>query len=307
MDETYISEYITEYNLPLNPTTAFLTPAWRNIDRPLTPDVAMVGRPRKMYTDIVALLDAVERGLLSADDLLVESIRQLLILREEHRAELASLRQAGASVGSDIPLSSEEIVSLVEQHLSTPGTSRLPVLIVAAAYQAAASIIGEQVRPLQAHNAADLQTGALGDLEITLVNEDAVVTVYEMKLKEVAKEDILLAQRKLRQVAKRPDNYIFITTKPVAKEVADFAYELYRATGTEYAILDCTGFLRHFLHFFHRVRGVYLQEYEALLLSEPDSAVGHAVKMHFLTLRRTYEAYSADADEGSIPPEAPVS
>ncbi len=42
-DEKFITAFINKYNLPCNTTTAFLTPALRNIDQPLTTDVVLVG------------------------------------------------------------------------------------------------------------------------------------------------------------------------------------------------------------------------------------------------------------------------
>ena len=44
-DETYIESFVVKYKLPCNPTTAFLTPAFRNIDRVLTFDLVLVGKP----------------------------------------------------------------------------------------------------------------------------------------------------------------------------------------------------------------------------------------------------------------------
>ena len=48
-DERYITDFILRYQLPCNPTTAFLTPALRNITHPLTLDVMLEGRPREIY------------------------------------------------------------------------------------------------------------------------------------------------------------------------------------------------------------------------------------------------------------------
>ena len=59
---------------------------------------------------------------------------------------------------SELPLSAEAIVTLIQQHLQCPYTSRLPVLVVAAAYKAAETFLGERVRPLYSHTAADKQT-----------------------------------------------------------------------------------------------------------------------------------------------------
>ena len=46
-----------------------------------------------------------------------------------------------------------------------------------------------------------------------------------------------------------------------------------KRSGIEIAILDCLGFLRHFLHLFHRLRKDFLDQYQTLVLHEPDSAV----------------------------------
>src|SRR5205807_2372422 len=106
-----------------------------------------------------------------------------------------------------IPLSAEGIVTLVEQHLRLPGTSRLPVLVVAAAYEAGGTQLGERVKPLESHNAADRQTGSIGDLEVTLVGDDQIITGYEMKMKRVTRGDIDLALQKI--VGRGVHNYIF--------------------------------------------------------------------------------------------------
>ena len=77
------------------------------------------------------------------------------------------------------------------------GSSRLPVLVVAAAYQSASQHLGEQILPLQAHNAADRQTGSLGDLEITLIGEDNAIASYEMKTRKVTQDDVERAIQKI--------------------------------------------------------------------------------------------------------------
>jgi DNA adenine methylase len=59
--------------------------------------------------------------------------------------------------------------------------------------------------------------------------------------------------------------------------------------GIEIAILDCLGFLRHFLHLFHRLRTDYVDAYQSLVLAEPESALSHALKEAFLTLRKAAE------------------
>ncbi len=290
-DETYVTHFINTHRLPCNSTTAFLTPALRNIDRALTTDVELVGRPRMLYINVLQLLDDVHGGRVAAGDLLAEMIRVLLVMREEKASRMVTLL-AGLRQASDaMPLASEAIVKLIEQHLACKNSSRLPVLIVAAAYQVAGVKIGERLLPLKRHNAADEQTGALGDVEICLEDESHIVTAYEMKLKRVTIDDIDRALQKVAAANGRIHNYIFITTDAIDDAAKVYAVEAYdRTGGTEIAILDCLGFLRHFLHFFHRLRISYLDAYQELVLAEPDSAVSQPLKEAFLALRQAAEA-----------------
>ncbi len=290
-DERYLTRFIYENQLPCNSTTAFLTPALRNMKRPLTPDVVLVGRPPLVYVYTLQLLDDVANGKAEARDILADAIRLLVQLRNEKHARMAELLAGIQSSKDSLPLSSEAIVKLVEQHLNCPHSSRLPVLVVAAAYMAAGEKIGEQVLPLEGHNAADKQTGAIGDVQVCLVNDDRVATCYEMKLKRVTVDDIDRAVQKLMCKNRHVDNYVFITTDAIEDTVLQYAATMYERTGgTEIVVLNCIGFLRHFLHFFHRLRLEFLESYQSLLLMEPDSSVRQPLKEAFLALRQAAES-----------------
>lgn len=291
-DEAYIGPFINEFDLPANSTTAFLTPALRTKNIALVPGVNLGGTPAQLYENAILLLDDIQAGRVSAEESLAETVRALLVLREENRNRLANLLGALKATQAEdaLPLSSEAIVTLIEQHMASPNSARLPVLVVAAAYQTAQAQLGERVLTLQSHNAADEQTGALGDVEITLGGEDDVVTSYEMKMRRVTVGDISRALQKIARYPYRIDNYIFITTDVIEEPVKRYAAEQYVHTeGTEIAVLDCIGFLRHFLHLFHRLRTQFLEAYQALLLAEPESAVRQELKETFLTLRRAAE------------------
>jgi len=290
-DEQFIGGFITRHNLPCNSTTAFLTPTLRNMDQTLTTKVVLVGRPAAMYRDALRLLDDVRAGRVSAREVLDESIRLLLVERAARQARLKTLLSGIDRPPGTLPLSSEDTVNLIEQHLRCKGSSRLPVLIVAAAYQSAKTRLGERVLNLTAHNAADEQTGAVGDIQITLLGDDKVVTSYEMKNKAVLRGDIDRALQKIVAQGRHVQNHIFITTEVVAEDVRVYARSKYDETGgVEIAILDCIGFLRHFLHLFHRLRKDFLDQYQVLVLREPDSAVSQALKEAFLALRQASES-----------------
>ncbi len=291
LDERYLTAFITKHHLPCNPTTAFLTPTLRNINRPLMPDVGLVGRPRELYVKTLKLLDDVASERMDAENLFVETVRVLLVMRDEKMARMQSLVNSLERTEDALPLSSEQIVTLISQHLACKGASRLPVLIVAAAYQVSGEILGEFSRPILSHNAADLQTHSVGDVEICLRGDDSVVTAYEMKMKHVTIEDIDAAITKIIRSGASINNYIFITTDHIDRTVTEYASKFYEEMGgIEIAILDCIGFLRHFLHFFHRTREFYLKNYQSLLLAEPDSAVSSTLKEAFLALRQAAES-----------------
>ncbi len=289
-DEAFVQTLVHKYKLPCNPTTAYLTPAFRNIDRMLTTELVLVGRPREAYQYTLQIIDEIYSGRESAENVLRETLRFLLVIKCENDSRMQQLLAELKQTKDVLPLSSEEILTLLTQHLNSKHASRLPALLVAAAYKAVSNQIGENPSPLQTHNAADKQTGSLGDVEITLANDEEVVTSYEMKDKRVTKDDINVALLKLKGAKSKVDNYIFITTDVVEPEVAEYAKSLYEQTGMEFAILDCIGFIRHYLHFFHRTRIAFLDIYQQLVLSEPTSAVSQPLKEAFLALRRVAEA-----------------
>jgi DNA adenine methylase len=294
IDEQYIEDFVLDRDLPANQTTAWLTPAFRTNSETLERGTELTGTPAKLYKSVIDLLNDVYEGKISASELLVETFRQQLLLKREQQNRLEQLKEEIGGEEDKIPLSSEEIVTLVNQHLESPHSSRLPVLVVAAAYRAAESNLGTEVRSLYSHNAPDVQTGALGDVEITVENSSEIVTCYEMKYKEVTEGDVRTAVKKIGRYDGRIDNYIFITTEDIDEDVRDYMKSLYRELGgVEIAILDCIGFLRHFLHLFHRLRNDFLDEYQELVLAQPDNDVPQPLKEAFLSLRRNAEEISS--------------
>lgn len=289
-DENYVESFVAKYKLPCNSTTAFLTPAFRNIDRLLTTELVMVGKPRQVYVNTLELLNFVFQREILPEDLAKEILRFLLIIKNENEERMNRLIADLRHSDDILSLSSEQILNLLHQHLKCKNSSRLPVLMVSAAYISVRDKTGETILPLKSHNAADKQTGALGDVEVTLANDENIVTTYEMKDKKVTKTDINNALNKLSAFKGKIDNYIFITTDIIDEEVSDYADSLYNRIGIEIAILDCLGFVKHFLHFFHRHRIRFLNIYQDLVVNEPNSSVSQPLKESFLILRKTAES-----------------
>lgn len=290
-DERYVEVLKSKpYELPINSTTAFLTPGFRTKNIVLTTDVELEGRPAEMYKAVLELFDDIQKNRVSAQNVMDETMRLLILERDKRLVAIKNLLKDVERSMDKLPLSAEDIVKLIHQHLASKNTARLPVLIVAAAYKCAEKNLGERVLHIHSHNAADKQTGAAGDLEITLVGDDDVVTAYEMKMKMVTKGDVNNAIEKIRKEKKTVQHYLFITTDKIDRDVLEYATGLYEELGgVEIAILDCMGFLFHFLHLFHRLRTEFLDEYQRLVLAEPDSAVSHTLKETFLTLRKAME------------------
>ena len=290
-DERYIQKFTTKpYSLPINATTAFLTPGFRTKNIVLTTDVALEGRPTEMYKALLQLFDDIQSNRVSAQTVMDEVLRMLILERVRREQSIKNLLGDLKRTVDKLPLAAEDVVNLIGQHLACKNSSRLPVLIIAAAYRVASEKLGEQILYLHAHNAADKQTGAVGDIEITLIGDNDVVTAYEMKMKAVTLDDIDIALKKIAAHKDTIQNYIFVTTEKVDPEVRKYAAQKYEETGgIEIAILDCVGFLRHFLHLFHRSRTAFLDAYQDLVLKEPESAVSHTLKETFLSLRKTAE------------------
>src|SRR5258706_7038546 len=61
-DEGHITAFVLKHSLPCNATTAFLTPAFRNRNATLTPDMVMVGRPEWLYKATLQLLTDIQSG-----------------------------------------------------------------------------------------------------------------------------------------------------------------------------------------------------------------------------------------------------
>lgn len=295
LDEQFLSRFITEHQLPCRSTTAFLTPAFRTKNQPLTQDIKLESRFPQLIEATLQLLDDVAVNRISAKEVFVEVVRNLLLIRNEALSIRESLLRNLRSDSGKVPLSAHDIFVLIKQHLMCKHASRLPVLIVAAAYDVVGQYFGERVKTLNAHNSADLQTGALGDLEICLENDEAIVTAYEMKMKRITKHEIDLALEKVIRAPNKIHNYVFITTETIDEEVSSYVHEIYHKTGgIEITVLDCLGFLEHFLSLFHRFRHEFIEAYQKLVLAQSDTDVSETLKNAFLTLRTNAESTLSD-------------
>src|ERR1035441_9513792 len=104
-DERYITKFISENRLPVNATTAYLTPTLRNIGRPLSTKIELVGRPKDLYQKAIQVLDAVATRAIDAESAFVEIVRLLFIMRDENLARMTSLLASLKRTAGALPLS----------------------------------------------------------------------------------------------------------------------------------------------------------------------------------------------------------
>jgi hypothetical protein len=211
--------------------------------------------------------------------------------RKVKKARIKILLSGVNRVPGAVPLSTEDTLNLIEQYRRCKGSARLPFLIVAAVYNVANAELDGGVLRLATRHSAKGQASAPREIQIRLAGDDKTVILCEMKNKAVQRGDIDRALQKIAAQGKCVQNYIFISTETVAEDIREYARSKYDETGgVEIAILDCIGFLRHFLHLFHRLRKDFLDQYQTLVLHEPDSAVSQALKEAFLALRQAAES-----------------
>src|SRR5260370_12037526 len=137
-DQRYVEALKAKpYYLPINSTTAFLTPGFRTKNIVLTTDVELEGRPTEMYEAVLQLFDDIQKNRISAQNVMDETIRLLMLERDKRDASIKSLLKDVKHSSDKLPLSAEDIVKLLHQHLHYKNTARLPVLLLAAPYKAA--------------------------------------------------------------------------------------------------------------------------------------------------------------------------
>jgi DNA adenine methylase len=94
------------------------------------------------------------------------------------------------------------------------------------------------------------------------------------------------------------DNYIFITTEKINREVQEYAHSLYLNTGgIEFVILDCISFIRYFLHLFYRLRSNFLEVYQELILAKPENSIGQPISRSILVMRQAVEVNIENSED----------
>ena len=152
----------------------------------------------------------IEEDKESAKEALACLLHCQMILRESKKITLSIPKT------KDIQL----IVGLFNNHFfhqykASKGASRLPVLALYAVYSVLIDQVnrykGMTLKPLEAHSAADAQTGAIGDIEISKGKNGEIFEAVEVK-HNIAISDIIIQNAAKKIMDKSVDRYYILTT-----------------------------------------------------------------------------------------------
>lgn len=117
-----------------------------------------------------------------------------------------------------------DIISGLERHFSTPNSSHLPVIAVYSVYQLLIDEVSSYnsltLKPLESHNASDLRTGSVGDIELEDADGDIIEGVEVKHGVEIDLPILLRAKEKIFK-SKLKRYYILTTHRNCAVVNAD--------------------------------------------------------------------------------------
>ena len=223
IDKDVVTPFMKSVSFPSMAESGWLT---RSLEQPhpYTLDYPGKIKPQETKRAFLQLIDQVQCQGLSAYEILKYVFKLLIKQRDDQNIELAKPHS----------LSIASIIKLLEKHFTfhytTHGASRLPTLAVYAAYQCMMAQVarynGKLLCPLESHNAADSQSGRIGDIDVNNKNGSAFEGV-EIK-HEIPITTQLVADAYEKFKVHNTDRYYLLTTanmdaadwESIEKEVA---------------------------------------------------------------------------------------
>lgn len=161
-------------------------------------------------------------------------IREITFQKERKTVEN---NLAKTTIGNEVLII--DIIKILETHFSTQQSSHLPVIAIYSLYETLIDKIeiydGLKLKSLESHQASDLRTGAIGDIELQDDDGDIVEAVEVKHGFEIDLSIVLRAKEKiLRSKAQR--YYILTTHKncgQTSDEVAQIIREVYKSHGCQ--------------------------------------------------------------------------
>jgi DNA (cytosine-5)-methyltransferase 1 len=163
IDHDHVTPFMKSVSFPAMSESGWLT---RSLEQAHPYDMDYPGKisPTRAKTAFLTVIDKVQSQKVNAEDVLRYMFVLLIRQRESMVVELAKPHS----------LSIDAIIALLRRHFSakysSSGASRLPTLAVYAAYQCMMTQIsryeGKILCSLASHNASDIQSGRIGDIDV---------------------------------------------------------------------------------------------------------------------------------------------
>ena len=229
--------------------------------------------------EFLQILDRAANGMASPEDILAHFFR----LEEENKLKKDTLIDyiAKNSLANDLLIS--DIIEALTQHFSLQNSARLPVLAIYATYQLLLDdIIAYQNRRLEAlssHEAADLRTGAIGDIELRDLAGD-VIEALEIKHRIPIDLLILLrAEEKIR--SSQVVRYYILTTHQncqiVDPELTLVVQRVFKEHGCQVIVNGVLPTIKYYLRLISDPKKM-IRNYSRLLIDDPATRTSHVSK-----------------------------
>ncbi len=155
------------------------------------------------------------------------------------------------SIGNEILII--DVISALEKHFESPNSARLPVIAIYSIYELLINEVGNYsgllLRELESHQASDLRTGSVGDIELEDSGSDVIEGVEVKHGLEIDLPILLRAKEKiLKSSLKR---YYILTTHPncavMNNEVLDVIRDVYSIHGCQIIVNGVIPTMRYYL------------------------------------------------------------
>jgi len=146
-----------------------------------------------------------------------------------------------------------DLISALEKHFASPNSAHLPVIAIYSIYELLINEVdnysGLLLRELESHQASDLRTGSVGDIEL----EDSEADVIEgVEVKHGLEIDLPILLRAKEKILKSSlKRYYILTTHPscaaINNEVLDVIRDVYSTHGCQIIINGVIPTIRYYL------------------------------------------------------------
>ncbi len=270
-DTNHITPFLRRHNFPCMAESGWLTRSFEQKSA-YTLDYKGAIRPNSLKISFLYLIDTIEKNDKRQNENLLDLFLQSIIIERDKK-----------TIAPAIPrnLLIEDIVNLLNKHFhhkyNAVGAARLPVLAIYAVYECLIAegqkrFLDKKLQPLESHNSADLQSGRIGDIDIT--NEDgSSFEAVEVKFDIAVGRDIIDRGKEkiLRSSAKR--YYILSTAHPREEEkgaIQDIIHQVSKTHGCQLVVNGVIPTLKYYLRLLDDT-SQFIERYANLVFT--DSAV----------------------------------